>query len=127
MFETPHEWSEHMHEIALMGDILNIVSKDMEAKGLKKMNKVTVVVGDLSNAMPDALEMAFDIYKAQKHDCLHPDAILRIEREEAQAKCVFCGEIYTPEQKIALCPKCNMPGGQLISGETFQVISYEGE
>lgn len=127
MIGQSHEWSERMHEIALMGDILNIVSKDMDTKGFKQMKKVTVVVGDLSNAMPDALEMAFDIYKAQKHACLHPDAILQIEREEAQAKCVFCGEVYIPEQKIALCPKCSMPGGQLISGETFQVISYEGE
>lgn len=119
--------SENMHEIALMGDILNIVAKDMEAKGLKKIKKVTLAVGDLSNAMPDALNMAFDIYKAQKHENIHPEAVLQIEKEAAEAKCVFCAEVYVPEQKIALCPKCNMPGGQLIKGERFQVISYEGE
>ena len=119
--------SENMHEIALMGDILDIVAKDMETKGLKKVKKVTLVVGDLSNAMPDALYMAFDIYKAQQHIIIHPDAILQIERESAEAKCIFCEEVYIPDLKIAICPKCSMPGGQLIKGETFQVISYEGE
>ena len=70
---------EAMHEISLMGDILNIVVRDMEEKSLHQVKKITLLVGDLSNAMPDALRMAFDIYKVDQKDWIHPDATLQIE------------------------------------------------
>ena len=118
---------EAMHEIALMGDILNIVVRDMGEKSLHQVKKITLLVGDLSNAMPDALRMAFDIYKVDQKDWIHPDATLQIEHESAKAQCIFCNTFYVPDVKIALCPECNMPGGKLIQGETFQIISYEGD
>lgn len=116
-----------MHEMALMGDILNIIIEDAEQKGIKQFNKIELIVGELSNAMPDALKMAFTIYKEQNPHLFSGDASLEIQYEEALAECIFCHTIYKPDLKISICPTCNMPSGKLISGETFQVLSYEGE
>ena len=116
-----------MHEMALMGDILNIIIEDAEQKGIKQFNKIELIVGELSNAMPDALKMAFAIYKEQNPQLFSEDASLHIEHEEALSECVFCQTTYKPDLKISICPSCNMPSGKLISGETFQVLSYEGE
>lgn len=115
-----------MHELSLMGDILTIVERDSASKGIRQVSKVDLLVGPLSNAMPDALQMAFMMFKAQKTTILNDDAVLGIEWETALARCVLCGLEYTPEQAIALCPACKFPSGELLAGDAFRVISYEG-
>ena len=70
--------------------------------------------------------MAFDIFRDQNFTFLLKDAELVIHLEEAKAECVYAGQEYRPEQKIALCPSCHIPSGKVLAGETFQVLSYEG-
>lgn len=115
-----------MHEMSLMGDILQLVHEDAVQKGIEKIEKVELIVGEISNAMPDALQMAFDIFRDQNLHLFTNTAQLIIHIEEAKAECVLCGKEYHPEQKIALCPNCKIPSGKVLSGETFQVLSYEG-
>ncbi|WP_071459883.1 hydrogenase maturation nickel metallochaperone HypA/HybF [Bacillus massilinigeriensis] len=115
-----------MHEMALMGDILQIIQEDAAGKGIEKIQKVELIVGDISNALPDALEMAFEIFKEQNLHFFEKGARLVIHREEAKAECILCGKEYIPDQKLAFCPDCSMPSGKMVSGETFQILSYEG-
>ncbi|WP_256760121.1 hydrogenase maturation nickel metallochaperone HypA [Cohnella sp. WQ 127256] len=115
-----------MHELALMGDILNLVEKDAKQRGFDSVTGITLLVGILSNAMPDALGMAFDMYKAQRMTMLTEDAALEMLIEEARASCPHCQTTYTPTHRIAICPDCSLPGGQLTTGQSFQVKSYEG-
>ncbi|WP_379969482.1 hydrogenase maturation nickel metallochaperone HypA [Ectobacillus sp. sgz5001026] len=115
-----------MHEMALMGDILQIVEQDAAKRGVVQVKQVELIVGEISNAMPDALRMAFDIFRDQNLHLFSENAQLIIHKEEAKAECVLCGHSYHPTQKIAVCPNCNIPSGKIISGETFQILSYEG-
>lgn len=115
-----------MHEMALMGDILQLVQDDAETKGIKRIDKVELIVGEITNALPDALRMAFELFRDQNLHLFHQDAKLVIHSEEASAECVLCGTRYRPSQKIALCPVCHIPSGKVLTGETFQVFSYEG-
>ncbi len=115
-----------MHEMSLMGEVLNIIQEDALTKGIKTIDKVELTVGEISNVLPDALMMAFEIFKEQNPYLINSEAKLQIHFEEAQAECIFCGKIYKPEQKIAQCPVCQIPSGKVTSGETFQVLSYEG-
>jgi hydrogenase nickel incorporation protein HypA/HybF len=115
-----------MHEMALMGDILQLVQEDAANKNIDKIELVELIVGEISNAMPDALSMAFDIFREQNPNAFSKNAKLIIHIEQATAECVLCGEQYRPEQKIALCPNCQVPSGKIVTGETFQVLSYEG-
>lgn len=115
-----------MHEISLMGDIIQLVQEDAAVNGLGKIEKIELIVGEIANAMPDALKMAFDIFRDQNPHIFAQTAELVIHLEEAKAKCVLCDLEYRPEQKIALCPSCNIPSGKVLAGETFQVLSYEG-
>lgn len=115
-----------MHEMSLMGDILQLVQQDAYEKGIEKIDRVELIVGEISNAMPDALRMAFDIFRDQNLHLFSETAELIIHLEEAKACCILCGMEYRPEQKYALCPSCHIPSGKIQSGETFQVLSYEG-
>jgi hydrogenase nickel incorporation protein HypA/HybF len=112
--------------MSLMGDILQLVQEDAAQRGMGKINKVELIVGEISNAMPDALQMAFDIFRDQNLHLFTNNAELVIHIEEAKAECIICGTEYHPSQKIALCPNCQIPSGKVLSGETFQVLSYEG-
>jgi len=115
-----------MHEMALMGDILQLVQEDAVKRKINKIKQVEIIVGEISNAMPDALRTAFDIYRDQNLHLFADTAELIIQTEEAKAECVICGTQYRPKQKIALCPVCQIPSGKVTAGETFQVLSYEG-
>lgn len=115
-----------MHEMSLMGDILQLVGEDASEKGFNKIKIIELIVGEISNAMPDALRMAFAIFREQNPQLFEKNAELVIHIEEANAECVICGLHYKPDQKVALCPDCHIPSGKIITGETFQVLSYEG-
>lgn len=116
-----------MHEIALMGDILNLIGDDAKKRDIKKVKKVELIVGELSNALPDALEMAFDVFKTRNIDFLDKDSELIIISEKAKARCAICGLEYFPDQRVAMCPECHFPSGELIEGETLKVKSYTGD
>lgn len=115
-----------MHEMALMGDILNLIEQDARENGIDKVEEIELIVGELCNAMPEALEMAFYLYKSSDIAFLEQGARLVLLREEAKARCTICEIEYHPEQHIALCPRCIFPSGLVISGETFKINSYKG-
>lgn len=115
-----------MHEMSLMSEIIQLVSEDAAARGFKKVIKIEVIVGDLSNILPDALELAFMFFQRQQGSPIDEDTKLHIIREAATARCRTCDFEFYPDYKIALCPKCKLPSSLLVSGETFRVESYEG-
>jgi hydrogenase nickel incorporation protein HypA/HybF len=115
-----------MHEMSLMSEIIKIVSENARFHGLSKIEKIDVIVGELSNVLPDALELAFYYFRKQGIGILDENTKLVITREAAKAKCQTCLFEFTPDYKLALCPMCRLPNCLLISGETFRVESYEG-
>lgn len=115
-----------MHELSLMGDVLELVERDARSRGIGKVTKVRLLAGALSNAMPDALHMAFLMFRSGGETMLTEDAELAVEPEEAKAECVLCGLEYVPDRAVAVCPVCKLPSGKLVSGEAFRVLSYEG-
>lgn len=115
-----------MHEMSLMLEIIKIVSEDARLNGFSKVDKIEVIVGDLSNVLPDALELAFFHFRKQGLGVLNENTKLHIIREVAKAKCQTCLFEFAPDYRIAICPKCKLPNCLLVSGETFRVESYEG-
>ncbi|WP_017379386.1 hydrogenase maturation nickel metallochaperone HypA/HybF [Paenisporosarcina sp. TG-14] len=115
-----------MHEMSLMWEIINLVSDDARLKGFNKVSKIDVIVGDLSNVLPDALELAFLYFRTDQIRFIDVRTELHIIREVASAKCETCQWEFEPDYRVALCPVCGLLNCLLISGETFRVESYEG-
>lgn len=115
-----------MHEVSLMLEIINIVSEDARLYGFKRVKYIEVLVGDLSNVLPDGLELAFDYFRKERYGILSEKTELSIIREVAKAKCQSCMHVFEPDYRIALCPNCGLTDCLLVSGETFRVESYEG-
>lgn len=116
----------YMHEMSLMYEIINLVSEDAKSRGFKNVKKIEVVVGDLSNVLPDALELAFFYFRRDGLDLIDENTELNIIREVAKSKCNSCEFEFETYFQIALCPKCGIPNCELVSGESFRVESYEG-
>ncbi|MCQ6277335.1 hydrogenase maturation nickel metallochaperone HypA [Bacillus sp. V3B] len=115
-----------MHEMSLMSEIIKIVSEDARLNGFSKVDKIEVIVGELSNVLPDALELAFFRFRKQGLSILDENTELHIIREAAKAKCQTCLYEFVPDYRIALCPKCELINCILLSGETFRIEAYEG-
>lgn len=109
-----------------MWEIINLVSEDARLKGINHVSKIDVIVGDLSNVLPDALELAFLYFRNDHVSFIDVSTQLHIIREMAIAKCGTCQQEFEPDYRVALCPKCGHSNCLLISGETFSVESYEG-
>ena len=109
-----------------MSEILHIISEDAQTRNITQVYEITVIVGDLSNVLVESLELAFQYFQKQGLTLINEFTQLQIIREVAKAKCHSCHLEFVPSYQIALCPKCNGLNCVLISGETFQVESYEG-
>lgn len=116
-----------MHEMSLMSEILKIVSQDAVLHGFCKVTQIEVIVGDLSNVLPDALELAFfHLRKDTVSFPINEKTELHIIRVPALSKCQNCHLEFEPDYQLARCPRCGIPDCLLISGEAFRVDSYEG-
>ena len=111
-----------------MSEVLHVVSEDARTRKITQVHEITVLVGDLSNVLADALELAFQYFQKQGQglSLINENTKLQIIREVAKAKCQSCFLEFEPDYQFAFCPKCNGLNCLLVSGETFQIESYEG-
>lgn len=115
-----------MHEMSLMSEIINLVSEDAALNGIDQVKRIEVIVGDLSNVLPAALELAFFYFQKEGLRLIDKNTELHIIREVAKAKCPSCQLEFEPDYQIAICPMCSFSMCILLSGETFRIESYEG-
>lgn len=115
-----------MHEMSLMSEIIRMVSNDATQRGFNKVKNIEVIVGELSNVLPDALELAFFYFRNLGEGLIDETTELSLKTEEAKAVCQLCMLEFHPDYRMATCPKCDLPQCLLISGESFRVEAYEG-
>jgi hydrogenase nickel incorporation protein HypA/HybF len=107
-----------------MQNLLGAVYKAVENHNVVHVNKVIISVGQLSNALPDALSFAF---KAMTQEGIMKDAELIIEETPAQAKCETCGREYTVDGFPIICPSCKGNRFSIISGDDVYIQSIDCE
>lgn len=113
-----------MHETALMQNLLSTVSQAVERNGVKRVNRVTLVIGRLSNVMPDALSFAFE---AMTQEGFMKGAALEMKFQPAVARCGVCGCEYQADSFPIVCPVCAGRDFSLISGEEVYIESMDCE
>ncbi|GAV23784.1 hydrogenase maturation nickel metallochaperone HypA/HybF [Carboxydothermus pertinax] len=113
-----------MHETALMESVLAILEESARKNGINKITKVKLKVGELTNALPEALELAFE---AAKGDLLTKNAVLEIEQVKAYFRCQSCEKIFSLESPGFYCTFCHSRYVKIISGDELLIDYYEGE
>jgi len=115
-----------MHEMGLMTEIITLLDQSARQNKIAKITRVNLVVGKMTAALPDALQLAFEALKTE--DLFSPQAELEIEERETVAQCLNCGNSFTvPDNYLFICPACQSLKVKITSGRELYIAGYEGE
>lgn len=112
-----------MHEMGIALQIIEIATGAIPA-GTRAccVEQVNIKVGKLSAVVPDSLRFCFDI--ASRETAL-AGARLAIEEIPVTARCNGCGNRWTINEAVFLCPACESGDIQLLSGRELNIESIE--
>ncbi|AFM02499.1 MULTISPECIES: hydrogenase maturation nickel metallochaperone HypA [Desulfitobacterium] len=113
-----------MHEMSLMGGVFEAIEGTLAHYHVKKVLLVKLKIGQLTNAEPEALQMAFAAF-AKGTVC--EGAELQIELLPVRGRCRSCGEEFMVPGLVFACPACQYLGIDIIQGEELLLESLEVE
>ncbi len=110
--------------MSLMSGVFEAIDNTLTHYSVKKVTLVKLKVGRLTNAEPEALQMAFSAF-AQGTLC--EGAELKVEMIPVKGKCRSCQEEFQIENLAFACPVCEHLGIDIIQGEELLLESLEVE
>jgi hydrogenase nickel incorporation protein HypA/HybF len=112
-----------LHETAIAENIIDIVTSEMSKHGLTKVQSIKLRIGEMSHVMPDALIFGFDVMS--KGTPLE-DAKLIIESLATKGLCKKCETEFIIKDMLDVCPKCENPYFEIISGKELEITEFDG-
>lgn len=111
-----------MHELSIAQSVLDTVLQEMAARGLDRVDSVTVRVGALSGVLPGALQFSFEAIR--RGTPLEP-CELKIERVPMEIGCRECGSRTTVDEFLFICPVCDSAQIDVVAGYELEVTCLE--
>ena len=113
-----------MHEGALTQDLFDHVLIHARQADARRVTRVKVTIGALSDATPESIEFYFSQ--------LAPGTIvegcaLEFESKPGTARCPECGKEFEVEEAYTACPECDHFPVQLTGGDGVYLSSLEVE
>jgi len=113
-----------VHEMSLMGGVFEVIEQTLATHEFRRVLRVKLKVGELTNAEPDALSMAFEAY-AKGTFC--EGAELTVERVPVLGQCGSCEQEFPITGLFFICPHCQNRKVRVIQGEELLLESLEVE
>ena len=115
-----------MHELPITEDILKIALTHGEKNGAKRIVRINLVIGELTDLIDEWVQRYFE-YLAK--DTVAAEAKLVIERVPITVMCGQCNKPFVVDKKKLdfNCPVCGQKGTDMIRGREFTVKSIEIE
>jgi len=114
-----------VHELSVTQGLVDMLIEEAEKRKVKKVTKVTVVIGELTGIESESVKFYFDILT---ENTVAEGAELNFKIIKAQFKCTECGNIFERSNFTFKCPVC---GGQGVlmskKGKEFYIESIEVE
>jgi hydrogenase nickel incorporation protein HypA/HybF len=111
-----------MHELSLTQSLVEIAAEHAQRAGATAIRSITLEVGDLSGALPEALEFAFDVCRT---GTLAAEATLNIRRVAGRGHCTACAADAEATQLSAICPACGALAFELVAGHELRILELE--
>lgn len=111
-----------MHEYSITENILSIVIEKAQEAGAEKVEKINLVVGELSGVVGECVEQYFSF---MSRDTVAEGAEFVFEYRPIRLRCGNCTHEYTPAEDNWVCPECGEPGMDIISGRELFIESLE--
>ena len=111
-----------MHELGIMTGVMDAVETAAKEAGATKVLKISLSVGEMTEAIEDALRFAFDVLI---EGTMCEGAELEIAMVKPKSRCHECGAEYEHDRFHMLCPECGGFATELIAGRELQIDSIE--
>jgi hydrogenase nickel incorporation protein HypA/HybF len=113
-----------MHEGALTENLFEHVMIHAREAHARRVTRVKVAIGALSDATPDSIEFYF---KSLAPGTLAEDAILEFSSTPGSAKCPSCSHEFEIDDLYAPCPACGSFPVTVTDGNGVYLSSLEVE
>lgn len=111
-----------MHELGIMTGVMEAVDASAREAGATRVLKVSLSVGEMTEAIEDALQFAFE---ALSEGTLCEGAELEITMIRPKSRCLECGAEFEHDRFHMFCPSCDGFATELIAGREMQIDSIE--
>ena len=102
--------------------MIEIAEEHARREGATTITSVTMEIGTLSGAMPEAMEFAFE---ACSKGTLAEGATLEILRITARGRCQECSNECVLESLYDGCPKCGSYALDILKGQEMALTEME--
>jgi len=114
-----------MHELGIAKDLLDIVLLKAKENNLKKITKISLMLGVASGIEEDFLRHSLIDHLLS--GTIASGCCLEIMKEKVKVKCKKCSVEFSPEETNLSCPSCQSKDIEIISGKDVYIASIEGE
>jgi len=114
-----------LHELSIMGNILDIAVEYAEKNNAKIINKINLRIGIMSDIIPEWAQTYFELVGK---DTIAEKAELIIEPVYVVMKCQECKHEFGFEKANEIqyfCTKCKSTDLKLLQGRELQISSIE--
>jgi len=113
-----------MHELGITESILQIALSQAEKQDAKKIVKINLRIGELSEVVEDCVRFYFDLISK---GTIAEGASIDVENMPVRVRCSQCKGIFEAPDLIFMCPQCQVLSAEIISGKELDVTSIEIE
>lgn len=112
-----------MHELGIMTGVLDSAKEAARDAGAQRLLKVTLSVGEMTEAVETALVFAFEALT--EGDSFTEGAELEVNMVRPKSRCLECGTEFEHDRFNLFCPQCDSFVTELIAGRELQIDSIE--
>ena len=113
-----------MHEMGIISGVLDVAIRSAQEAGADRVCEVTLRVGEMTEAIPDALQFAFE---ALSEGTMCEGAKLTVDMVSPRSICLECACEFEHDRFHRRCPECESYETTLISGRELEIASIEVE
>ncbi|MCK4535478.1 MAG: hydrogenase maturation nickel metallochaperone HypA [Desulfuromonadales bacterium] len=111
-----------MHELSLTQSLVEIAVDHARREKAQAILSITMEIGSLSGAIPEAVEFAFDVCT---RGTLAEGARLEIRRIPGRGRCLECGEETGMDFTTFTCPHCGSFALETFQGKEMRLVELE--
>ena len=112
-----------MHELGIVFHTIDILEDVASEHELTRITRVTLELGEVTGVVTDLFEEAWR-WACDKRDLLR-DAELEIVTITAVTICNACEKTYATVEHGRICPYCQSPDTELLSGRELNIRDIE--
>ena len=111
-----------MHESSLTEDLFAHIMQHAQEANAKRVMRVRVIIGELSDATPDSIRFYFESMAA---GTIAEGADLEFDSAPGKAHCASCGNDVAINELFETCPRCGAFALQVTGGNGVYLNSLE--